>query len=122
MTKILYENFEKHLVNCEKNGFKKALQALLPREYIHVYIILFGRSGSCNFKLDFDKFFTIAKNPKTIFQSLSPFCQRFLPHPVFLADHMANLHYQGGKTNMTSKVTIFFSETSLSTGLCFLFV
>jgi len=35
-----------------KNGFKKDLPALSPREFFHVYIInkeSYGRSGWCNF-------------------------------------------------------------------------
>ena len=39
MTKILYGISEKRFLECEKNGFKKHLPALPPREFFHVGII-----------------------------------------------------------------------------------
>ena len=39
MTKILYGNSERSFLECEKNGFKKNLPALFPREFFHVCII-----------------------------------------------------------------------------------
>ena len=40
MTKILRKNFEKRQFSqIRKNGFKKDLPTLPPREFVHVYII-----------------------------------------------------------------------------------
>ena len=39
MTKILYGKSEKSSLECAKNGFKKHLPALFPRELFHVCII-----------------------------------------------------------------------------------
>ena len=52
MTKILWRNLENVFSN-DKNGFKKDLAALPPRELFHVYIIImfisYGFSRSiCN--------------------------------------------------------------------------
>ena len=44
MTKILYRNSEKSFLECEKNGLKKHVPTLFPREFFHV-------CGSCNFSL-----------------------------------------------------------------------
>jgi len=39
MTKNLSGNFEKKFSRMRKNGFKKGLPALAPRNFFHVYII-----------------------------------------------------------------------------------
>ena len=39
MTKILCRNSVKNFLECEKNGFKKRLPTLFPREFFHVCII-----------------------------------------------------------------------------------
>ena len=53
MTKILCRNSDKSFLDCEKNGFKKHLTALFPREFFHVCIInkVIIRFFSFNLKL-----------------------------------------------------------------------